>query len=107
MPGCSQVAKALLSGGGPNVAANTQAGKTNSQTVGETSLTEQKITNSSAGKIVQTSDKTKVKADSAETITINELPVWLVGVFLALLIAWSYLLWKLPSPDQIWKKKEK
>ena len=36
---CSKVLPALLGGGGPNVAANTQVGKTNNQTIASSSAT--------------------------------------------------------------------
>ena len=95
----------LLTGGGPNVAANTQAGKTNTQTIGTTTINEQELVRPQARDIRQTADTNQVRSDSVETVVVNELPVWMIGVFLMLLVMWSYLLWMLPSPDQIWKKK--
>ena len=106
MAGCSGSPLSLLTGTpGVNTAANVQAGKTNSQTVGTTNVTEQKLVRPKARNINQTADNNKVRSDSVETVVVNELPVWMVGVFLMLLVMWSYLLWMLPSPDQIWKKK--
>jgi len=95
----------LLTGGGPNVAANTQIGKNNTQTVGTTEVKEQKLVRPIArGDIRQSSDTNKVQADSVETVVVNELPVWAVALGLFGFIIWSYLLWKLPNPEQIWKK---
>jgi len=95
----------LLSGGGPNVAANTQVGKNNTQTVGTTEVKEQKLVRPVArGDIQQSSSTNKVQADSVETVVVNELPVWAVALGLFGFIMWSYLLWKLPTPDRIWSK---
>jgi len=88
------------------VAANTQVGKTNNQTIGSSKNTEQSIVRPQARDIKQTSDTNRVSTESVETLVVNEIPPWLVGLFLLLFVAWSYLLWKLPSPDEIWKKKK-
>jgi hypothetical protein len=86
--GCSSLPLGLLTGGGPNVAANVQAGKTNSQTLGTTKIVEQK-TNSGDIKSVDS----KVSAEQVERVTVNEAPVWMV---LLLIIGWL-----LPSPNEI------
>lgn len=91
--GCSGTPLSLLTGGGPNVAANTQAGKTNSQTIGTSSVTEQKLVRPQARKIQQTADNNKVKADNVQTVVVNEIPVWVV---LLLILGWL-----LPSPNEI------
>jgi len=82
-----------LTGGGPNVAANTQAGKTNNQTVGTTTITEQKLVRPKARDIKQTSDTNKVSADRVETVVVNEVPAW---VILLLILGWLF-----PSPGEI------
>lgn len=105
MVGCSSPLD-LLTGGGPNIAANVQAGKTNTQTLGQTKVTEQSIVRPQARDIKQTSDTNKVSADSVQTVVVNELPIWLVALFIVLFALWSLLLYKLPSPDQIWKKRK-
>ena len=104
MAGCSGSPLSLLTGGGPNLAANVQAGKTNSQTVGTTNVTEQTLVRPKARDIRQTADNNKVKSDSVETVVVNEVPVW---VILLLVLGWL-----LPSPGEIgrsiaslWKKK--
>jgi len=93
MAGCSGSPLSLLTGGGPNVAANVQAGKTNNQTVGTTNVTEQKLVRPKARNINQTADNNKVRSDSVETVVVNEVPVW---VILLLILGWL-----LPSPNEI------
>ena len=93
MAGCSGSPLSLLTGGGPNVAANVQAGKTNSQTVGTTNVTEQKLVRPKARDINQTADTNQVRSDSVETVVVNEVPVWVV---LLLVLGWL-----LPSPGEI------
>lgn len=85
---CNSLPLGLLTGGGPNVAANVQAGKTNSQTLGTTRITEQR-TNS--GDII--TKEGKVAAEKVETVTVNEVPPW---VILLLVLGWL-----LPSPGEI------
>ena len=83
----------LLTGGGPNVAANVQAGKTNSQTIGTTNNVEQKLIRPQANTIKQSNDSTKLKADNVQTVVVNEVPVW---VILLLILGWLF-----PSPNEI------
>ena len=90
---CGANPLSLLTGGGPNVAANTQVGKTNSQTVGTTSNTDQSIVRPQARDIRQSSDTNKVQADSVQTVVVNEVPVW---VILLLILGWLF-----PSPNEI------
>ena len=85
---CSKGPLSLLTGGGPNVAANIQAGKTNSQTLGTTKIVEQK-TESGDIKSVDS----KVSAESVEKVTVNEAQPW---VILLLILGWL-----LPSPNEI------
>jgi hypothetical protein len=83
----------ILTGGGPNVAANTQVGKTNTQTIGTTNNVEQKLENPVANTIKQSNDSNSVQADRVETVVVNEVPVW---VILLLLLGWL-----LPSPNEM------
>jgi len=76
----------LGSGSGTNVAANTQLGKTNNQTIKVETL---------EGTVEQSNDKNKVNTDSVENININEIPPW---VLLLLILGWL-----LPSPTEIWR----
>jgi hypothetical protein len=88
LTGCGASPLSLLTGGGPNVAANIQAGKTNSQTLGTTKIVEQK-TESGDIKSVDA----RVSAESVEKVTVNEVPPW---VILLLVLGWL-----LPSPNEI------
>lgn len=83
----------LLTGGGPNVAANVQAGKTNSQTIGTTNNVEQTLVRPQANTIRQSNDTNKVQADNVATVVVNEVPVW---VILLLVLGWLF-----PSPNEI------
>ena len=83
----------LLTGGGPNLAANVQAGKTNSQTIGTTQVTEQKLVRPKARNIRQSSDTNKVQAEEVKTVVVNEVPMW---VILLLILGWLF-----PSPGEI------
>ncbi|MDE4297073.1 bacteriophage spanin2 family protein [Phaeobacter gallaeciensis] len=81
----------LLTGAGPNVAANTQAGKTNTQTIGQTRITEQKLVRPQARTINQSSDDNRVRAENVSSVTVNE------GVAPWIWISWAALLF-LDSP---------
>jgi len=85
---CGMSPLSLMKGGGPNVAANIQAGKTNSQTIGTTKNVEQR-TESGDIKSVEA----KVSAESVDEVTVNEVQPW---VILLLILGWL-----LPSPNEI------
>ena len=94
---CSQIPQ-FLTGGGPNVAANVQAGKTNSQTIGTTNNIAPTVSvrpNSRVDTIDQRNTTTRVSSDAVETIVVNELPIWLVLLF-GLLCGFV-----IPSPREI------
>lgn len=83
---CGQLPLGLLGGGGPNVAANTQIGKENRQSLVSTE------TGPKAGRdIVQK----ELEAETVDTVTINneKIPVW---VIIALVLGWLA-----PSPSEI------
>lgn len=90
---CSASPLGLLTGGGTNVAANTQLGKTNNQTLGTTNNSEQRLQFDTADRVFQTTDNNKVKTDTVENLTVNEIPPW---VILLLILGWL-----LPSPNEI------
>jgi hypothetical protein len=91
LTGCGKIP---LLGGGPNVAANTQVGKTNTQTIGTSTVNgDQKLVRPQARTIKQTQDTTRVKTDQVENITVNEIPPW---VILLLILGWL-----LPSPGEM------
>jgi predicted DCC family thiol-disulfide oxidoreductase YuxK len=87
----------LLTGGGPNVAANTQVAKVANQTLGSSVATgDQKVEkiegHHNRVEQVQSQDN-KVKTESVEKVVINEVPPW---VILLLLVGWL-----LPTPQDI------
>lgn len=98
MAGCTKGPLSLLTGGGPNVAANVQAGKTNSQTVGTTNNVNPTVT-------LKPNSKVDTVDQSSETVNNYEIDPVLFGTLLLCFVVWSYFLYKLPSPDQIWKRR--
>lgn len=76
--GCSGTPLSLLTGGGPNLAANVQAGKTNTQTVGQTN---------NIAPTVSVRPKARVDTvdQSTNNTTNNELPTW---VWFMLFLTW-------------------
>lgn len=99
-------ALSLLTGGGPNVAANVQAGKTNSQTVGTTNVTEQKIVRPQARNINQTSDTNSVRSDQVETVVVNQIPTWLLVSMATIAFLFGLLGWLSPQPRWLNKKED-
>ena len=79
--------------GGPNVAANVQAGQTNYQTIGITRAPAPVLRDVSAGVVRQSADENRVSADRVDTVVVNEVPAW---VILLALVGWL-----LPSPGEI------
>lgn len=94
---CSPGGALSLLAGGPKVAANVQAGKTNTQTIGKTEVTEQKLIRPKARTINQTADTNRVRADRVETVVVQEVPIWLIIAFAVALFLDSPLRW----PGQI------
>ena len=94
--GCSKGPLSLLTGGGPNVAANVQAGKTNNQTLG---------TNETFAPSVSVRPKARVDTidQSTATVTNNELPVWLWIVGLILFVVG----WVTDTPSTYLKRYNK
>ena len=97
---CGQVPLlGALGAGGTNVAANTQVGKENRQAIFSAE------TAPSAGRDVINKD---VAADSVGSVTITnqEIPIWIIASMMLGFVMWSYLLWVLPSPDEIWRRRK-
>jgi hypothetical protein len=86
LSGCGKGPLSLLTGGGPNVAANVQAGKENTQQA----VAVQQKTEAGRDIIQKTSP---IEAENIEEVTIQQTPMWM----LILLI----LGWLLPSPNEI------
>ena len=96
MVSCSKGPLSLLTGGGPNVAANIQAGQTNTQTLGTTNNIAPSVSirpNARVDSIDQSMTDTKVATDKVDEITINETPPWII---LLLILGWL-----LPTPQEI------
>lgn len=96
MAACGSLAGKLVGAisGGPNVAANVQAGRTNAQTVGQAVFSNQRIIRPQARSIEQSTGRTSVRSDSVQTIVVQEdPPPWLLLVALAG--------WLLPTPRQM------
>jgi len=86
----------LLTGGGPNVAANVQVAKTATQTIGKTTVTGDQKIETNSGHMVQIQEQqSQLTAENVDTVTINETPIWMI---LLLLLGWL-----LPTPNQIAK----
>lgn len=84
LSGCSGLGKAafglLAGGGGPNV--NAQVGKTNTQTLGTTTVNEQKVTFETARTVEQTADKQSLRAESIGTIEVTNVEPWVLVVLM-------------------------
>lgn len=96
--GLAQAAVGAAVGGGPNVAANTNLGRNSQQTLGNAEVSEFRLEGVTAGRVQQSRDDSKVKADRVERVTVNEaapgLPVWLQ-------VVGAVFLWWLPSDREI------
>ena len=90
----------LLGSGGPNIAANTQAGQTNSQTIGTTEVVSQDVRDSQVETLDQSRDRTQVKAKQVEKVVVeNKDSPWLILAFAVALFLDSPLRW----PSQLYK----
>ena len=92
--GCGISPLSLLPGGGTNVAANTQLGQQNNQTLGTSTVQEFGSQTTTADKVNSSQGQTnKVNATEVQTVVVNELPLWAV-VFIV-------LGWLCPSPKEM------
>ena len=84
----------MMSGQGTNVAANTQVGKTNNQTVGTTTnVAPSASVKATTASVDQSNTSNKTSIEKADKVTVNENSAWLT---LFALIGWI-----LPSPNEI------
>lgn len=84
----------LLPKSGVNVAANTQVGKQNNQTLGSSTVQEFGTQSVQAEKVTSSQGQsTKVNATEVQTVVVNEVPTW---VILLLLVGWL-----MPSPGEM------
>lgn len=95
LAGCGGSPLSFLTGGGPNVAANVQAGAENNQTVGVSYSTKQTLTRPQARTIEQSAGDTSVRTEMVERIVVNELD-WRYVLIIALLAGFL-----IPSPAEI------
>lgn len=87
----------LLSGGGPNVAANVQAGKENTQNMGVVARNEQTLVRPQARLIEQSSGETGIRSERIDTVVQSGSPPWLIVAFAIALFLDSPVRW----PGQI------
>jgi predicted PurR-regulated permease PerM len=94
LTGCGTSPLSLLTGGGTQVAANTQVGKQNNQTLGSSTVQEFGETTVQAEKVTNTQNQTtRVSANDVQTVVVNEVPTWII---LLLVVGWL-----LPSPNEM------
>ena len=91
--GCSGTPLSLLTGGGPNVAANTQLGQQNTQTVGSSETVKTDI-REVAGDVSLSNDKASGKTSSGNVVVNNTN----IDPLILLLLV---LGWLLPSPQEM------
>ncbi|GAB5431075.1 MAG: hypothetical protein EpisKO_04450 [Epibacterium sp.] len=88
-----QLVRGVLPGGGPNVAANVQAGRSNAQVVGGTSTqNDLRLVRPQSRSIEQSTGETGVRAEAVQSITVrNEAPpwVWLLVLFFTAAAVWA------------------
>ena len=87
----------LLTGGGPKVAANVQAGKTNNQTLGVSENVEQTITRPQARTIEQSTGPVGTKAENIGVVntTTNTMNPYVLAVLML------FAGFVIPSPSEI------
>lgn len=95
LAGCGASPLGLLTGGGPNVAANVQAGAENIQSVGQTEANDLRIVRPQARSIEQSTGETRVRTEVVDTIVVNEVD-WRYVALIALLAGFL-----IPSPGEI------
>ncbi|WP_300009644.1 bacteriophage spanin2 family protein [uncultured Roseobacter sp.] len=89
----------LLTGGGPNVAANVQAGKENTQNLGVVISREQTLMRPRARFIEQSSGATGLRSENIGTVVQSGTPPWLILAFAVALFLDSPVRW----PGQVWR----
>jgi hypothetical protein len=100
--GLGKVASAALGGGGPNIAANVQAGRTNAQTLGQATIADQRIIRPQARTIEQSTGETGLRTEKVESLIVHQAPrlgILSWAVFVGFLIG---LLFPQPRALLIW-----
>ena len=80
LAGCSGSPLSFLTGGGPNVAANVQAGAENIQTIGTTRTVDQTIKDTTANTIEQSSGPTYARAEKVDVVKVTNIDWWMIGL---------------------------
>lgn len=95
LTGCGKSPLSFLTGGsGTQVAANTQLGKQNNQTIGTSTVKEFGNQTVTAERVNSNQAQTnKVNANDVQTVVVNEVPAWVIFL---LVVGWL-----LPSPGEI------
>jgi hypothetical protein len=94
LAGCSSLNPLGFLSGGTNVAANTQAGKQNNQTIGTSTVQEFGTQTVQAERVNSSQGQTtRVNASDVQTVVVNEVPTWII---LLLVVGWLF-----PSPGEM------
>ena len=107
----SDILKGVTGTKGTSVVANVPIGKEVTQTVGVNTSRNHSVTlrpKSRVDSLDQSTTGTKVESKEIRNLYVQtNVPYWFIALFLFMFILWSYLLWKLPSPEDIWDKRNK
>lgn len=83
----------LLTGGGPSVAANVQAGAENNQTVGVSNNNDLRLVRPKARSIEASTGETGVRAEEVQTVVVEAASNWIwvliSGIFVGIFIGWT------------------
>lgn len=88
---CSGTPLSLLTGGGTNVAANTQIGRENTQTLGQDSRFQPEVRTQAVETVEQS--RNDVKTGPVTNLSVSNTPFWMIVLLV--------LGWLLPSPGEI------
>ena len=90
----------LLTGGGPNVAANVQAGAENNQTIGSSTSNDQKIIRPQARTIEQSAGQTGVRSEKVETVVVEAASDWFWILMTGIMLGW-FMGWVTETPREM------
>ena len=94
LAGCSSLNPLGFLSGGTNVAANTQLGRQNTQTIGTSTVQEFGTQTVQSERVTTSQGQTnRVSATDVQTVVVNEVPTWII---LLLVLGWLF-----PSPGEM------
>ena len=94
LAGCSSLNPLGFLSGGTNVAANTQLGRQNTQTIGTSTVQEFGTQTVQSERVTTNQGQTnRVSATDVQTVVVNEVPTWII---LLLVLGWLF-----PSPGEM------